>query len=310
MRELVADPRKQQQEAHAVKDPKTGHLVVATEEIKRVNLEHCKNVLKHNVQKDEVKELLKLQSDLHDTMMEDDADNESSITKAEFEDVVGKFKRKNKKSFPFLTKSGDLFQNSIHKLCKRMIREEAFPSDFSKTVLYQLWKRKGSKEDLNNHRYIHIKEWLPRLTEALIVSIMKEDIIKSGNKFQIGGIHGHRVEEHLIVVKSIVQRYMTLKSGVVIQLVDIQKFFDTEILRTVMTSLSEAKVNNKAYRYWYKLNERTELSVATPVGLTQSAVVEEIVAQGSEGAALASGADIAQGLEAQFSNSKDEVSHG
>ena len=77
---------------------------------------------------------------------------------------------------------------------------------------------------MNNLRYIRIKEWLPRLTEALIVSIMKEDIIKSGNKFQIGGIPGHRVEEHLIVVKSIVQRYITLKSGVVIQLVDIQKF--------------------------------------------------------------------------------------
>ena len=68
------------------------------------------------------------------------------------------------------------------------------------------------------------------MTEALTVNKMKEDIINSGNKYQIGGIPGHRVEEHLIVVKSIIQRYMDLKSGVIIQLVDIQKFFDTEIL--------------------------------------------------------------------------------
>ena len=46
-----------------------------------------------------------------------------------------------------------------------------------------------------------MKNWLHRLTEAMTVSLMKEDIIKSGNKFQIGGIRGHRVEEHLIVVK-------------------------------------------------------------------------------------------------------------
>ena len=155
-----------------------------------------------------------------------------------------------------------------------------------------------------------MKDWLPRLTEALTVNLMKEDILASGNKYQIGGIPGHRVEEHLIVVKSIIQRYIDLKSGVIIQLVDIEKFFDTEILRTVLTSLNEANVNKKAYRCWYKLNERTEITVATPVGLTKTAIVEEIVAQGSGGAALASGADIARGLEAQFSKSQDEISYG
>ena len=123
-----------------------------------------------------------------------------------------------------------------------MIKEESFPVDFASTVLYQLWKRKESREDLNNHRYIHLKEWLPRLTEALTVNIMKEDIIKSGNKYQIGGIPGHRVEEHLIVVNTIMQKYIDMKSGVIIQLVDIEKFFDTKILRTVMTT----NVNKKA----------------------------------------------------------------
>ena len=40
-------------------------------------------------------------------------------------------------------------------------------------------------------------------TESLTVNLMKENLIKGGNKYQIGGISGHRVEEHLIVVKSI-----------------------------------------------------------------------------------------------------------
>ena len=49
---------------------------------------------------------------------------------------------------------------------------------------------------------------------------MKEDIIKAGTKFQIGGVPGHRIEEHLIVLKSIIQARMSQKKGVVIQLVD------------------------------------------------------------------------------------------
>jgi hypothetical protein len=106
-----------------------------------------------------------------------------------------------------------------------MLEKEKFPNDFSVTVLYQLWKRKGSKENLNNHRYVHMKNWLPRLTKSLTVSMMKDAIIQNGTKFQIGGIPGHRVKEHLIVVQSIIQLYIYRKSGVIIQLVDIQKFF-------------------------------------------------------------------------------------
>ena len=127
-----------------------------------------------------------------------------------------------------------------------MLEKEKFPNDFSVTVLYQLCKRKGSKENLNNHRYIHMKNCLPRLTESLTVSMTKDAIIQNGTKFQIGGIPGHRVEEHLIVVKSVIQLYIHHKAGIVIQLVDIEKFFDKEILRTIMTCLNSENINKKA----------------------------------------------------------------
>ena len=208
-------------------------------------------MLKNNIPKPEVKILLKCQSELHEMMMEDDTDKETTITVEEYDEVVRKFKKKNKKSYFFLTKAGEEFQKSIFKLCKPMLEEERFPIDFSLTVLHQMWKRKVSREDLNNHCYIHMKDWLPRLTEALTVSLMKEDVLKSGNKFQIGGIPGHKVEEHLVVVKAVIQLQINKKSGVILQLVDIEKFFDSDILRTIMTSLNEANINKKAYRCWF-----------------------------------------------------------
>ena len=54
---------------------------------------------------------------------------------------------------------------------------------------------------------------------------------------------------------------------------DTEKFFDSEILRTIMTSLHAAGINQKAYRCWFKLNERTEISVATPAWNTETAEV-------------------------------------
>ena len=69
-----------------------------------------------------------------------------------------------------------------------------------------------------------------------------------------------------------------------------------------MTSLSRVQVNQKAYRCWYKLNQTTVFSVATPPGVTNSAEAQDLVPQGSGGVARTIGLDIGLGL--------DEVSFG
>ena len=229
------------------------------------------------------------------------------IDREDFDDIVNRFERKNKPAYYFLTNAGPNFQTSVFKLCKRLIEEEDFPKTFSETTLKQLWKKKGSREDLNNHRYIHLKDWKPRLTETIITSMMKEDILRAGTKYQIGGVPGHRIEEHLIVLKSFIQKITEQKKGVVIQLVDYKKFFDSERLRTVMASLH---VNQKAFRCWFKVNKETVISVDTPVGRTEKATVHEIVPQGSGGAALASALDLGLGLKRYFKGSLDEISYG
>ena len=106
-----------------------------------------------------------------------------------------------------------------------MIREETFPTVFSETMLKQLWKKKGSRQELDNHRFIHLKHRKPRLTETLVTQMMKEGILKAGTRYQIEGVPRHRVEEHLIVLKSLIMLKIKKKTGVVVLLVDFQKFF-------------------------------------------------------------------------------------
>ena len=191
MAEIVGGAKKQKEEAHAIVDPETKNVVVATEEIKRVSLAHCVRVLQNNPVKPEAKMWVEIESDIHGAMMVKETDKEANINWDDFEEVIQKFKSKNKPASHFLTKAGKSFQTSIYKLCRRFIQDENFPSNFSETVLKQLWKRKGSREILDNHRYIHLKEWKPRLTETLVTMMMKQDILKAGTKFQIGGIPGH-----------------------------------------------------------------------------------------------------------------------
>ena len=155
-----------------------------------------------------------------------------------------------------------------------------------------------------------MKDWLPKCCEALIVNKMKADILGARNKYQIGGIPNHRVEEHLIVVKAIIERSIAKGEGSIVILADIEKFLDSESLRGVMNTLHMAEIHKKCYRTWFNLNKRTVISVKTPSGTTKSKETHEIVAQGSGGAALASQADIGRGFSDYFGRSTYEAGYG
>ena len=142
MKDIIAGQKKAKQEAHAVLDSETGEKVVSVEEIKRVNLEHCMKVLKHNKLSKDAEKLTTVETEKHNQIMEEKTtDVESNVTKDQFETVVKQLKDRNKRSYDFLTKAGADFQDSTFKLCERMIKEESFPTRFSKTTLYSLWKK-------------------------------------------------------------------------------------------------------------------------------------------------------------------------
>ena len=70
-----------------------------------------------------------------------------------------------------------------------------------------------------------MKTWLPRCCEALLVTKMKPHILESGSKYQIGGLPNHRVEEHLIVLKALIDREISTVGGAIVELLDVQTFF-------------------------------------------------------------------------------------
>ena len=65
---------------------------------------------------------------------------------------------------------------------------------------------------------------------------------------------------------------------------------------------THAKINNKSYRIWYKLNEGTKISVKTSVGETDKATIFDSIGQGSVGAALVSALNIGVAIDDTFTN--------
>ena len=195
--------------AHAVKDPTTNKLIVNQEEIKQVSVSYCKKVLTKNEPSEGYENMAKMKEKLHEYRMNNRLEEGFMADKDVFDTVVDKFKRNNKRNYDFLTKASEEFKDSIFKLSKRIIEKETVPDKFRNTILHQIWKKKPGtkKEDLEANRFIHCKEWLPRTVESIVVADMEQSIKQATSMFQIGGVAGHRPQEHLFSVKSIIGKY-------------------------------------------------------------------------------------------------------
>ena len=141
------------------------------------------------------------------------------------------------------------------------------------------------------------------------MSKAKPKIVAGCSKYQIGALPKHRSQEHLFTLKSTIGWYTSLDKPIILQLYDISKFFDREMLTDGMDSLYSAGVNGKVYRLIYELNKSTVLSISTGCGMTQPRRIGANIAQGSIGGALISSINLDRTVDQHFSRSEHEISY-
>ena len=103
-----------------------------------------------------------------------------------------------------------------------------------------LWKCKGRPEILENNRFIHCKEWWPRVAESLVVEDgLKTPLLNGSSIYQIGGQPGHRSEELMFVFKSVVAMYRKKGKMIIVQGFEVSKFFDKEMIEEKAHGVNE-----------------------------------------------------------------------
>ena len=106
MREIINGPKKGSQVPTAIKDPKSGDLIVSNEEIKNVTLAYCVDNLTKKPADASVVKGLEVKQILHNIRMKNVEDDSKDVTEEDFKLVMGKFGTKKAKSYDFLLKSG------------------------------------------------------------------------------------------------------------------------------------------------------------------------------------------------------------
>ena len=310
MRKDIVGPKKCPQEASSIRDPNTGEILVNKNRIKEATLQYCIKNLKQNIPDDEFKEVVKNRKERQIKIMNDKEGETFEVTFEEYEKVLTKFARKDTKTYDFILKSGDEYKKAIYKLCKRIIEKEEVPASFHKTVLIMLWKRKGSMEILKNNRFLHMKEVLARCVDAIIVNQMKEPLTSKLSIYQVGGLPGHSILEHLLTLKTVLARMEEIDGGIILLVMDIVSFFDKEDIFDCLNTLEILEVNKKAVRMWYLMNKDTKISIKTAFGMTKEAVIGDCLGQGTAGAGLVSAANLDMGLQKYFKQSREVMNYG
>ena len=269
-------------------------------------------VLERNPPKGELEKMFELRENLNERRMAENDGKGFKATKEVFEGVLAKFKANNKRSYDFLIKASQEFKDSVYILCKRIIESESIPDKFRETTLHQIWKRKPGtrKEDLESNRYIHCKEWLAKTVEALVVKAMEPELREATNRFQIGGVSGHRPQEHIFCVKSVIHKYVQEKKMIILICYDISAFFDKEVLGDLLDELNCIGVDPRALRLFYQLNKNTKVRIRTGAGDSAWGEVGDIIGQGSSSAAKVSALNLSRKLDRVFEGSTELATYG
>ena len=277
-----------EQEPTSLIDFATNTEVSSCHEIKRVSLEYCKNLLKNRKPSSGFEEELALKQFVHEMRMKENICNDIEVLTLEmFEESYSLLKKKPGDKYKFIMNGGASVKAALFKVCQSVWKSEEMPKAWEKTTLIQLYKGKGATNDLNNMRYIHIKDEFPKFFGHLVVNSSKEIIMKNLSKYQIATKPGHRAQEHIFVLKSVIALYSKCNKSVILQAWDLSKFFDREVLVDCMNELYRKGITGKLYRLIYALNKNTRFSVQTPVGMTEEADRGEGLGQGTgEGAII------------------------
>ena len=118
---------------------------------------------------------------------------------------------------------------------------------------------------------------------------------------------GHRPQENLFILKSIMVLHERYEEPLLLQLMDLEKFFDKECLVDVLGAAYKNQIRAKDYRLLYKLNQKRKIKVITPVGESNPEEIDEGLSQGTLDSSILSAGSIDGGLNGFFEDSSYEL---
>ena len=168
-----------------------------------------------------------------------------------------------------LKQSTPRLQECICKLFNIILSNEKYPSQWRENLLKPIHK-KGNDTDPRNYRGIVISSCLSKLFSKILHNRIEKHISDNSimNENQTGFRKQYRTSDHILTLKSIIEKMFKKSSYLYTCFVDFEKAFDTVWRDALFKKLEYMGIRGKILRILENMYSEVNYSIKLPYGLT------------------------------------------
>ena len=123
-----------------IRNPATGLESDNPNEIKKITLKYCEELLTNRDPKEEYREDIQMKNAVHEYRMKEIVENDLQYSEEMFKKSLSIFEKKSKDKYKFILQSGESFKNALNKLYETVWNTERKLDSWRDSVLFQLIK--------------------------------------------------------------------------------------------------------------------------------------------------------------------------
>jgi hypothetical protein len=267
-----------------------GNLVTSAQGVKKLTLKHIQHVLRNRVMKDDLKNIQIDQEIKCQERIQMASKNKSSPWNMDDLKVVLNYLKRDKSRDPHGHANelfrcdvlGDGLMKVILYIMNRIKSELKIPEELCLCNVSCLWKGKGQRNDLNNHRGIFRTTVLRNILDRLIYNDIYPIVDGNLTDCNVGSRKGRNIRDNLFVLNAILNSVNNGKEdSCEIVVYDVEKCFDSLWSDECINDLYDAGVTDDKLVLLYLENYNAQIAVKTPHGLTERVSTSKVIMQGT-----------------------------
>ena len=166
-----------------------------------------------------------------------------------------------------LKRPGEKMSQFLYPLIKTIWEEEEIPSSWNVGHITSIWKGKGDKESLHNHRGITTSSAIGTILETLIDNRIEAHV--PFTQAQGGGKRGSSTCDHLFLLRAMIDISKHEKKETYLTFMDVSKAYDNVDNDDMLKTVWDCGLKGKVWRVLRNMNTNLKAAVKTKHGLTE-----------------------------------------
>ena len=178
-----------------------------------------------------------------------------------------------------LKNAKDGFVKTITPLIRFIWKHEQIPSKWNMGHITSIWKGKGDKESLQNHRGITVSSSISNILEEVIDR--RIGAIVEFSQGQAGGKKGASPVDHLFLLRGMMTIAIEKKQNLFLTFFDVSKAYDNADVAYMMHVMWEKGIQGKMWRILNNMSRNLTATIKTRYGYSRTIKRENGGRQGS-----------------------------